>query len=178
MVAPSLVFAATPEPGQSHSAVPLDAGSAALIVSASIDIARLLVNVGVVLVILSFAVMLLTVVATTPALMTEIKKLIEALRAKSPAERQLEASPAFPFSDLFRSMFAAIPELIRTPVGVGMGLVLLGVVLLLGQGAIAGGFTEAAVPTQPPPTSAPASLPATEQPASAPTVTPAPAASP
>jgi hypothetical protein len=74
-----LVAAATPEPGVTPSAVPPEAGSAALIVTASVDIARLLVNVGVVLVVLSFAVMLLTVVATTPALMTEIKKLIEAV---------------------------------------------------------------------------------------------------
>ncbi len=162
---PAGALAASPEPSATAAA----AGPIEEIVSASVDIARLLVNVGLVLVVVSFIVMIATLLVTTPELKKVLEQLVAQWRNQPRPLVEADGTPAFPYSDLLRAMFGTIPDLIRTPVGVGMALVLLAVFLLLGQGAISSGFTEAAVPAPTPaPSTAPSAGPSTEPSVAAP----------
>lgn len=138
------------------------------LVGASVEIARNLVNVGLVLVVVSFIVMIVTVIVTTPALKDAIKQVVDKWKAAVQLQEAEDTPPAFPYTDLFRSVFGSIPDLIKTPVGVGVALILLAVVLLLGQGAIVGGFTESGSTAETPAASVAPTDTATSPPTNAP----------
>jgi uncharacterized membrane protein len=120
-----------------------DAGT--LLIQASIDIAKSLVFVGLWLVVIGFVATLVAAFANAPEIKKAIDKVANRIVEKLPVKPQIAGetdNPAIPYGELFRGMFSAITDLIRTPVGVGMALIVLAVVLLISQAAIAGRFTE------------------------------------
>lgn len=154
--------AATPEP----TSIPSDS-----LTQAVIDEARIFSSVGVVLVVVAFAVMLVATIVKIPALTKELGRLVAAIQDQGPKALARDggaAGSAFPYGDLFKGMFGAVSDLIKTPVGVGMALILFSVVLLLGQSAINGGFTDTAAVASPAASAGSPSSPPSQEPTAAP----------
>ncbi len=117
---------------------------------ASVAVAWKLAEVGLVLVVLGFIVIVVTTLIT--ALKVDFGKLI----GDAVARRETGgAPPAFPFSAIIQGLLTPLADLIKSPVGVGIALLVLSVVLLLGQGALSAGYTDAGAPASP--TAAPSS---------------------
>lgn len=152
--APSLLtpISAAPTPTLAASA-----GSDLILAQASADVARLLAIVGVVLVGVSFVLVLVVAARTKPS-------------------DQVKPLGSIPWAELLKQLLAAITELIKTPAGMGVSLILLAVVLLIGEAAVNRDFTDSGTGTPPgssaaPSTSASSGLPATSgSPSASPTV--------
>ncbi len=109
---------------------------------ATIAVAWKLAEVGLWLVVIGFTIVVLTSLIT--ALKLDIPKLIADAIARHEAAKvnDLGGGPSFPFTAMFQGLFSGLGELIKSPVGIGIALLVISAVLLLGESAITAGYTD------------------------------------
>jgi hypothetical protein len=146
-------------PIPSEGATPVGSGDRLEYVA--VQVAWSLAQVGAVLAVVGFA------VAAIGAIYTAIKTSDQAIAAaveKAMKKAKDEsggagAMPGFPFGDIFRGIFQGMGDLIKTPAGIGVALLVLSVILITVETAVRAGYTDssarAACTAPPTPTSSP-----------------------